>query len=73
MNDEENLDLIEEHLKIVEELLTEENKKCMEENCSNEKREKLLKTQFNIEKAESFLEEIKEEDNLEFCDKKRKK
>ncbi|MEM4719492.1 MAG: hypothetical protein QXG18_01340 [Candidatus Pacearchaeota archaeon] len=54
----EDLELAEEHLKLAEDLINNELKKCEQSNiCSEKKKKNLLKAQFEIEKAESELEE----------------
>ncbi|MEM4181689.1 MAG: hypothetical protein QXX68_00850 [Candidatus Pacearchaeota archaeon] len=55
---DEDLELAEEHLKLAEDLVNEEAKKCEETgSCSERKKKALLKAQFEIEKAETELEE----------------
>lgn len=58
----EDLELAEEHLKLAEDLINGEEKKCEETNsCSEKKRKVLLKAQFEIEKAKAELEESEED------------
>ncbi len=57
----EKLELAGEHLKIAEQLLNEESKRCEnEENCSTKKKKALLKGQLDLEKAEAEMEEAEE-------------
>ncbi len=51
----ENLELAREHLDIAEDLINEESKKCDNESDSK----KLSKAQFDLERAEADIEEIK--------------
>lgn len=58
----EDLELAEEHLKLAEDLVNEEAKKCDGSGlCSEKKKEALLRAQFEIEKAETELEESEED------------
>ena len=58
----EDIELAEEHLKLAEDLINEEAKKCEVENvCSEKKKKSLLKAEFEIEKAEAEIEEAEED------------
>lgn len=60
----DNLELAEEHVKLAQDLLNEESKKCSNnENCSEQKNKALIKGQFELEKAEAEIEEAEEEKN----------
>jgi hypothetical protein len=58
----ESLELVEEHIKIAQQLLNEESKKCEStESCSPKKNKALLKGQFELEKAEAEIEDAEED------------
>jgi hypothetical protein len=58
----ETLELAEEHVKIAQQLLNEESKKCQDrENCSPKKTKALIKGQFELEKAEAEIEDAEED------------
>ncbi len=64
MGKNESLELAEEHLKIAQQLLNEESKKCADrENCSPKKTKALLKGQFDLEKAETEIEEAESDED----------
>ena len=58
LNKNENLDLAEEHIKIAEDLVSEEGKKSGNERVVD----KLTKTQFDLEHAEADLDELSADD-----------
>lgn len=59
---DENIDLVEEHLNLAEQILNEEAKKCLDSGlCSEKKQKAIIKAQFDLEKAEAELEEVEEE------------
>lgn len=63
MGKNETLELAEEHLKIAQQLLNEESKRCEDrETCSPKKTKALLKGQFDLEKAETEIEEAEEDE-----------
>ncbi len=49
----ENLELAEEHIKIAEDLVSKESRKCDDDACE----QKFAKTQLELEKAEAGVEE----------------
>lgn len=58
----ETLELAEEHVRIAQQLLNEESKKCEDrETCTPKKTKALIKGQFDLEKAETEIEEAEEE------------
>ena len=62
MGKDDNLELAEEHIKIAQQLLNEESKKCeSNESCSPKKNKALVKGQFELEKAEAEIEDAEEE------------
>ena len=64
MGKNDNLELAEEHVKIAEQLLNEESKKCEDTGaCSDKKKEALLKGQLDLEKAEAEIEDSEEKDS----------
>jgi hypothetical protein len=59
----ESLELAEEHVKIAQQLLNEESKKCEDrENCTPKKTKALVKGQFELEKAEAEIEDAESEE-----------
>jgi len=66
MRKNESLELAEEHVKIAQQLLNEESKKCEDgRTCTPKKTRALIKGQFSLEKAEAEIEEAEsEEDRL---------
>lgn len=67
MGKDDNLELAEEHVKIAEQLLNEEAKKCQETDnaCTPEKKESLLRGQLDLEKAEAEIEEAEQDSKKE--------
>ena len=63
MGKDDGLELAEEHVKIAQQLLNEESKKCEEsENaCTPEKKDSLLRGQLDLEKAEAEIDEAEED------------
>lgn len=56
MGKNETLELAEEHVKIAQQLLNEESKKCEDrEDCTPTKTKALIQGQFELEKAESNI------------------
>lgn len=58
VNTKENIELAKEHIKIAEDLVTEEGKK----NGSDAGQKKLAKAEFDLEKTEADLDELTDED-----------
>ena len=64
MGKDEDLELAEEHVKIAEQLLNEESKKCENNgSCTPEEKDALLKGQLDLEKAESEIEDSEKKEN----------
>lgn len=62
MGKNERLELAEEHVRIAQQLLNEESKKCEDnEACSPKKTKALVKGQFELEKAESEIADAEED------------
>ena len=64
---EENIELAKEHVKLAEDIILEESKKCVGCNgncdCNEEKVHKLEETAFALEKTESKIEELESLEN----------
>jgi hypothetical protein len=64
MGKNETLELAEEHVKIAQQLLNEESKKCQDrETCSPKKTKALIRGQFELEKAEAEIEDAESDEN----------
>jgi hypothetical protein len=64
MGKNEELELAGEHVRIAQQLLNEESKKCEStESCSEKKTKALIKGQFELEKAEAEIEDAEENEN----------
>ncbi len=60
----DTLELAEEHVKIAQQLLNEESKKCEDrETCSPKKTKALIKGQFELEKAQAEIEDAEEDED----------
>lgn len=60
----DTLELAEEHVKIAQQLLNEESKKCEDrETCSPKKTKALIKGQFELEKAEAEIQDAEEDED----------